>query len=82
MSGPVVERVAPELAGRAEVIGGHAGDKSRPAPLGQKEDFGVRPDIAGIGRHEERHVSDQAHTVGVRVRFQPLAIDVQVLVER
>ena len=71
---PVIDRIAPKLSVRAEVIGRHAGDELRPALFGQKEDVGVRPDIAGIGRHEEGQVTDEADAVCPRVRFQSLAL--------
>ncbi len=46
---PVVNGIAPKLSIRGEVVGRNAGDKSRTPPFGQEEEFGVRPDIAGIG---------------------------------
>ena len=59
IAGPVVERVAPALAGPAEVVRRHAGDGRRPAVAVEQEQLRVRPDVGRVGGDEDRQVADQ-----------------------
>ena len=68
MRGPVVERVAPELAGGAEVVGRHAGDGQRPAVVVELEQLLVGPDVGAVEGDEDRHVADDLHA-GARWRM-------------
>ena len=68
---PVVERVAPQLPGLAEVIWRHARHGHRPALLVEQEDFRVRPHVGRVARHEDRYIADQPHALRVGVRLQP-----------
>src|SRR5262249_16492540 len=43
---PVVDGVAPKLPLRAEVVGRHAGDETRPMFIIQEEQFRIAPDVA------------------------------------
>ena len=52
---PVVERIAPELAGRAEGIRRRAGDEAALKQLGMRELVGA------AGSDVERDVADQPH---------------------
>ena len=80
--GPVVERIAPALAGGGEVVGGYAGDGGGAAGLVQKEQFPVRPDVGAVVGDEDGQVTEQAHVtpVGLVTQGQPLALE-QVLLE-
>ena len=71
---PIVNRIAPELPLRAEVIGRHAGDEACPALLIQKEELRISPYIARVGRNEERKIADQSHAPGMRMYLEPLAL--------
>ena len=63
---PVVNRIAPELSLRAEIIGRHSGDEARPVLLVQQKQFRVGPHVARIGRNEKWQVADQAHALWLR----------------
>ena len=67
---PIVERIAPELAGGAEIVRRHSGDDGRLAMLVEIKQIGVGPDVGRIARDENRQVSDQLDTVLVRVALQ------------
>ena len=67
---PVVNRVAPELSLRAEVIRRNARHETRPAPFVQQEQFRVGPDVAGVGRNKEGQIADQPHTPCAGILFQ------------
>ena len=77
---PVVERVAPELAVGAEVVGRHAGDAAPFALLVEQEQLLVLPDVGAIVRHEHRNIAEQQHAQVTRVPAQalPLAIEQQL----
>src|SRR5262245_24611162 len=51
---PVIDGVTPELPLRAEVVRRHAGHEKRPVRLIEQEQIWVGPDIARVGRNEER----------------------------
>ncbi len=74
---PAVQRVAPALAGGAEVVGRHAGDGDRPAVAVELEQGLVRPDVGAVATDEDRRVAEQAHAALVRVTAQrrPLAVE-------
>ena len=57
---PAVERVAPELAGGAEVVGRDAGLEGRPAVGGEVEELRVRPDVGAVVGDEDRDVAHDA----------------------
>src|SRR4029077_17424696 len=59
--GPIVKRVAPELAGLAEVIRRHAGDDCRISAIVKSKKFALSPDVSRIMRHKNRQVADHAH---------------------
>ena len=48
ISVPAVERIAPALAGRAEVVGRHAGDDGRLAVVVELEQLAVAPDVGAV----------------------------------
>ena len=64
---PVVDGVAPELPVRAEVVGRHSGDDRRVVVGVEQEQLGVGPDVARVGRDEERQIADQPHAPVMRV---------------
>ena len=57
---PLVERVAPALAGRGEVVGRDAGDADRAALLVKLEDLGVGPDVGAVVVDEDGDVAEDA----------------------
>src|SRR5439155_5495875 len=71
---PVIDGVAPKLSLRAEVIGRHTGNEARPALLVQQKQLRISPNVARVGRDEEGQVADQAQTLAVGVRLEPLAL--------
>ena len=72
---PVVDRVAPELPVRAEVVGRHAGDEARLVVSSSRNNSRVGPDVARVGGDEKRQIADQAHAPGMGVLLEacPLA---------
>ena len=72
---PAVERVAPALAGGAEVVGRHPGDECRRAVLGEEEQLRMAPDVGAVVGHEDRHVAHEgdAAAMGVLAQREPLA---------
>src|SRR4051794_16109132 len=75
---PVVERVAPQLAARAPVVGRHPRDDALLEEL--------RPPlmVGPAGRHVDRQVADQPHAARTRIRAQrsPLALEADLRRER
>ncbi len=71
---PAVERVAPALAGGAEVVGRHAGDVARPAALVEVEQLLMRPHVGAVVRDVDRQVAEQADTAprGGAAQLPPL----------
>ncbi len=72
---PLVDGVAPELAGRREVVGRHAGHHlGPPLPIELKQ-LRVAPDIRRIGRHKDGEVAHQpnASAMGIGPQHLPLA---------
>jgi hypothetical protein len=72
---PAVDGVAPELAGRAEVVGRHARLHERPAVGSQLEELRVRPHVRAVVGDEDGHVAHHAHALRRAARAQggPLA---------
>ena len=74
MSVPVVDGIAPELPFRAEIVGRHARDNLQLVSLAKQEELGVGPDVARVGRNEERQIADQLHALVMRVLFETLRL--------
>ena len=79
---PVVDGVAPALAGGAEIIRRHSRDEGGPAVPVQKEVFLPRPHVHGIDPHVEGNVPHNADPIftGLLPHLHPLAVK-QVLKE-
>jgi len=79
---PVVERVAPKLARRGEIVGRHPGYRERlPVPI-QPEYRAVLPRVRAVERDEDRHVANDPDAAGRRVSPQPLPLaEEKVLIE-
>ncbi len=75
---PVVERVAPELADRAQVVRGRTGDE--PA----LEELRMRGDVRAAPRHVDRHIPEQPDATLGRVPPQrgPLAVEANLVGDR
>src|SRR5262245_36050720 len=71
---PVVDRIAPSLSLRAEVVGRHTRDDARPVLGIEKKEVRVRPHIARIRRDEKREIPDQSDVPDARMRLQPRAL--------
>src|SRR5262249_14298029 len=67
---PVIDRIAPELSSRAEVVRRHTGDDAWPVLPVEQEQLGVGPHVARIRRDEEGQVTDQAHAFGEGMGLQ------------
>ena len=67
---PVIDRIAPALSLRAEVVRRHTGDDARPALGIEQEQLRVGPHVARVRRDEEGQVADQAHAFRTRVGLQ------------
>ena len=71
---PVVERVAPQLAGLAEVVGRYAGYGGRPPLVVQQKEIQVAPDIGRIIGHKDRDIADERHAPAGRICPQRLPL--------
>ncbi len=73
--GPIVDWVAPKLAGGAEIIGRHAGIDQLAAVAVEQEQMRVRPDVGGIVRSEKGGIADDFHAAlaGMTSQRVPLA---------
>ena len=71
---PAVMRVAPALAGRAEVVRGNTCDREGTPFRVQVEELPVRPDIGTVTVHVDGYVADEAHAMfaGVVLHGGPL----------
>src|SRR5690348_7115543 len=58
---PVVKRIAPTLAGRAERIGRNTGDYFRLQIVLQSEQFAIGPHIGAVVVHKNRDVANYAY---------------------
>ncbi len=68
---PVVERIAPQLPGLGEVIGRHAGHRSRPAIGLELELAAMSPGLRGVGSDIERQIAEQADAALMSMGTQP-----------
>ena len=75
---PVVDRVAPELALRGEVVRRRAGDDV------VAEQLRMGDVVGAAGRDVDRHVADQPHAAvgGVRAQSRPFAVEADLVVDR
>ena len=64
---PVVERVAPELTRRREIVRRHTRNAARVSSLVKLKQLGLRPDVGAVGRNVYRNVADNAYSVLVAV---------------
>ena len=64
---PAIERIAPALAGRAEVVGRHAGDADGREVFVELEEIGMGPDVGAVEGDEDGDVADGC---GCRARAQ------------
>ncbi len=82
MGVPVIVRIAPELTGGTEVIGGHAGHDGRSAIVVQQKQLWAAPDLDRIGRDEDRQIVQQLQprAAGVLDDLRSLSIE-EVLLE-
>jgi hypothetical protein len=71
---PAVERVAPELAGLAEVVGRDAGDRARAKLLVEVEQLGVRPHVRAVERDVDRRVAEDRTSLLARRVVQRLPL--------
>src|SRR5690606_31318030 len=71
---PVVDRVAPALAGRTEVVRRDAGHPGAAAVGLEREEFAMRPDVGAVAGDEDRRIADHpdAATLGMGVQGRPL----------
>ena len=65
---PAVERVPPELARRAEVVGRHPGDGLGPPVRVHREEAAVRPDVGAAGSDVDRDVPHDPDSRGGSLR--------------
>ena len=74
---PVIERVAPQLAGFAEIIGGNTCDAQREAFAVQTEQLLVCPYVSTVIGYEDRCVADDgdAFFVGIGFHCLPLFLE-------
>ena len=72
---PLVQRIAPQLAGRGEIIRRHARHDGWLAVFIQVEQVGMRPHIRRIIGHEDRDIADDLHALFMCIGVQriPLA---------
>ena len=54
---PPVVGIPPQLPGRAEIVGRHAGEHGRPAVGVEAKQLPSRPDVGAVVRHENRQVA-------------------------
>ncbi len=74
---PLVDRVAPALAGRAEIVRGHTGNANRSKVFAQLKNFRVGPHIGAVVVDEDSHVANEADVALRTVAAQgfPLLIE-------
>ncbi len=65
---PAVEGIPPELPGRAEVVGGNAGDACRCAVRVEVEEVLVRPHVGRVERGVDGNVAQDRDTAIARLR--------------
>src|ERR1043166_1787477 len=71
---PAVERIAPELSGRAEIIRRDAGDNGRNTITIKLELLRIGPDVGRILGHKDRHIAAQtdAAFIAIALQLEPL----------
>ena len=74
---PVIQRVAPQLPVRGEIVGRHAGNGFGVAVTVDFQDFPVRPGVRAVERNIDRHVTEQLNTLlmGVGAQHFPLVVE-------
>ena len=78
---PVIDRIAPELAGRGIVVGRHAGDELGAEVGLQLEQLGMRPDIGRVGGNIDRDVADDLDALLLCVRTQGVPLSEEDILE-
>src|SRR4029077_10787489 len=66
--------VAPKLSVLAEIVWRHPSNKPRTVPFVEQEHFGMGPNVARIGRHKKRKVTDQSNSSRVCILFETLCL--------
>ena len=79
---PVIERIAPELAGLGEIIRRHSGHDGRITFVGQAEELGVCPHFGAVQRYEDRDVADDADVACIRVRLYAVPLNVEQVLQK
>ena len=74
---PAINRIAPELAGGAEVVRRNAGDDARLAILLKFEQLAIAPHVGAVESDIDRQVAHDANVVAGAMRLQvaPLAFE-------
>jgi len=68
---PAIERVAPELAGGAEVVRRHTGSQRRLAAFVEIEQLGMQPHCSAIECNEYGHVAEKPDAAVVAILLEP-----------
>src|SRR5207237_9700279 len=78
---PIIERVPPALAGRAEVVGRDAGNHRGLALRVEEEQLPVRPDVGAVVGDEDGEVADQpdAQLVALVAQRLPVVLEEELL---
>ena len=73
----IVQRVAPQLAVGAEIVGRHAGDGRRIAAFVQLEQLLMSPAVGAVVSDKHGHVTENLHAVvmGIFPKSLPLAVE-------
>src|ERR1700760_4874301 len=74
---PFVDRIAPTLSGRTEIIWGHPGDAYRSKVSIKFKDFRVGPNVGTVIVHKNRYVANEANISlrAVGAQGSPLLIE-------
>ena len=75
---PAVERIAPSLAQRPQIVGRHTGHHSWLEICVQVVKVGTRPAIGAVMGDENRQVAHDGHTLAVRIGLQRSRLDVKL----
>lgn len=78
---PVIDRIAPELAGRGIVVGRHAGNELGAEVGLQLEQLGMRPDVGRVGGNIDRDVADDLDALLLCVRTQRVPLSEEDILE-
>ena len=68
---PVVNRIAPKLSLRREIIRRYARDKTCAAAGVEVEEFGIRPNVARVGGDEKRQIANDSQALAPRIFLKP-----------